>query len=86
LATQIAIILRNARLLEDSRRQAERERRLNEIANKLRHTTDFETILRTTTAELSQMLHLSRAHISVQVEAQPNAAPEAQQSLEEALP
>lgn len=46
VADQIALALENARLLEETRDRAERERILAEISARVRETLDLETILR----------------------------------------
>jgi transcriptional regulator with GAF, ATPase, and Fis domain len=65
LAAQVAISIRNASLLENTRRQAERERQLFEITSKIRHSTDVQSVLKTTVRELSTALGARRAHIAV---------------------
>src|SRR5690606_15151294 len=53
LGGSLAAIIANARLLEQIRAQAERERILFDISDKIRRTTDMETILTTTVSELT---------------------------------
>jgi transcriptional regulator with GAF, ATPase, and Fis domain len=65
LAGQVAVSIRNASLLENTRRQAERERQLFEITSKIRRSTDIQTVLKTTVRELSSALGARRAHIAV---------------------
>jgi transcriptional regulator with GAF, ATPase, and Fis domain len=65
LAAQVAVSIRNASLLENTRRQAERERQLFEITSKIRRSTDIQTVLKTTVRELSTALGARRAHIAV---------------------
>jgi GAF domain-containing protein/HAMP domain-containing protein len=65
LAGQVAVSIRNASLLENTRRQAERERQLFEITSKIRRSTDVQTVLKTTVRELSAALGARRAHIAV---------------------
>jgi transcriptional regulator with GAF, ATPase, and Fis domain len=65
LAGQVAVSIRNASLLENTRRQAERERQLFEITSKIRRSTDIQTVLKTTVRELSTALGARRAHIAV---------------------
>ena len=50
LGGSLAAIIANARLLEQIRAQAERERVLYEITDKIRRTTDMQTIITTTAA------------------------------------
>ncbi|MBN2548973.1 MAG: GAF domain-containing protein [Anaerolineales bacterium] len=71
VASQVAIVLRNARLLENSRRQAELERRVNLITARIRQSADIESILRATTQELGAALKVRRAHIEINPLGQP---------------
>lgn len=63
LADQAALALENARLLDETQSRAQREQLINEITARIRASMDMETILRTTTEELSRALNLSRARI-----------------------
>lgn len=65
LGGSLAAIIANARLLEQIRAQAERERVLFEITDKIRRTTDLQTILTTTVSELTRVTGASRARIKV---------------------
>ncbi len=68
LGGSLAAIIANARLLEQIRAQAERERVLFEITDKIRRTTDVQTILATTVSELTRATGASRARIKVGLE------------------
>jgi len=63
----LAAIIANARLLEQIRTQAERERILFEISDKIRRTTDMETILTTTVSELTRAVGANSARIKIGV-------------------
>jgi len=65
LGGSLAAIIANARLLEQIRAQAERERVLYEITDKIRRTTDMQTILTTTVSELTRAVGANRAYIKV---------------------
>ncbi len=67
LGGSLAAIIANARLLEQIRAQVERERVLFEITDKIRRTTDMETILTTTLSELTRAVGANRARIKVGV-------------------
>ncbi|HXQ38465.1 MAG TPA: hypothetical protein VN843_30975, partial [Anaerolineales bacterium] len=54
-------------LLEQIRSQVEREHVLFEITDKIRRTTDMETILTTTVSELTRAVGANRAKIKVGV-------------------
>lgn len=63
LGGSLAAIIANARLLEQIRAQAERERVLFEISDKIRRTTDMQTILATTASELTRAVGATSARI-----------------------
>jgi GAF domain-containing protein len=65
LGGSLAAIIANARLLEQIRSQAERERILFEISDKIRRTTDLETILATTASELTRAVGANSARIKI---------------------
>jgi GAF domain-containing protein len=61
VAGEVAIAVENARLIEQTERRAQREERLNQIAQQLRRTTDIQTILQTATEQLCLALDTSHA-------------------------
>lgn len=65
LGGSLAAIIANARLLEQIRAQAERERILFEISDKIRRTTDMQTILATTASELTRAIGATSARIKL---------------------
>jgi GAF domain-containing protein len=65
VATQAALALENARLLEDSQQTALRERLTADIANKLWASQNIETILQTTIRELGRALRADEATIEI---------------------
>jgi GAF domain-containing protein len=65
LASQVAIAVRNASLLQQTRQQAEKERILGEISARLWSSTDIETILRTGILELGRALKISEGTIQL---------------------
>ena len=69
MAAQVAISIHNARLLEDTTRQAERERTLLEITSKIRNSSDMQSILTTTVSELRKILNVRRARLEIDVDA-----------------
>jgi GAF domain-containing protein len=71
LGGSLAAIIANARLLEQIRGQADRERLLYEVTSKIRRSTDVQTILSTTASELSKALGARRAHIKIDANVQP---------------
>ncbi|MCZ7551653.1 MAG: GAF domain-containing protein [Anaerolineales bacterium] len=68
LAPQVAVVVRNARLLETTSRQAQQEHILNEITDKIRRAPDIDSILKTTATELGAALGVERASIRLSVE------------------
>ena len=58
IATQAALALENARLLEDTSQQAERERLESEISGRIHETLDIETILKTASDEIQRAFNL----------------------------
>jgi len=65
LGGSLAAIIANARLLEQIRAQAERERLLFEVTSKIRRSTDMQIILATTASELSRVVGARRTHIRI---------------------
>ena len=65
LAGSLAAIIANARLVEQIRKQAERERLLNEISSKIRRSTDTQTILSTTIHELHRVIGAPKIQIDI---------------------
>jgi GAF domain-containing protein len=61
VASEIAVTIDNARLLEQTERRAQREARLSQIAQRLRQATDIDSILQAATEELSLALDTSHA-------------------------
>jgi GAF domain-containing protein len=68
LGGSLAAIIANARLLEQLRAQAERERALFEITNKIRRAPDMRSILETTASELTRVVGARRTEIRVSAE------------------
>jgi len=67
VATQAALALENARLLEDSQNTALRERLTADIANKIWTSQSIDTILQTTIRELGRALRADEATIELDV-------------------
>jgi len=67
VVAQAALALENARLLEDARRQAEKEHVVTELAGKAWSSADIETILQTTLAELGKRLNASQGWIHLEM-------------------
>ena len=63
VAQQIGLVLDNAQLFNETRRQAEREKAINTITNKIRSSMNLDEIMQTTVNELGQTLDVSRCLI-----------------------
>jgi len=68
IATQAALALENARLLEESQSSAIREKFVTEITNKIWASTSIDGVLQTTIRELGQILDATEATIEINVE------------------
>ena len=75
MSDQVAIAIENARLIEQTERRAQREARLNLIAQQLRQTTDIHTILQTATEQLSLALDTSHAQARLSTVRHANGQP-----------
>jgi GAF domain-containing protein len=80
LASQVAVAIRNARMLEATYRRADRERRLYEVTKKIRSAPDIPGILQITAQELSKIVESRRAVIELGIGA---AAIEGEQITEQ---
>jgi GAF domain-containing protein/HAMP domain-containing protein len=76
LGGSLAAIIANARLLEQIRRQVERERLLFEVTSKIRRSTDMQTILQTTASELTKVVGARRTQIKIAPTKPNNGNPE----------
>jgi GAF domain-containing protein/HAMP domain-containing protein len=65
LGGSLAAIIANAQLLEQIRYQSERERLLFEVTNKIRRSSDIQTILMTTASELSRVIGARHTQIKI---------------------
>jgi GAF domain-containing protein len=63
LAGQIAISVRNTRLMEETRRLAHHEKIVSEMSNKISQSIDIENILKTAVRELGQLPNVTDASI-----------------------
>ncbi len=70
LGGSLAAIIANARLLEQIRAQAERERAIYEITSKIRRSANMEAILSTTVGELTKAVGARHASIKVALRSQ----------------
>jgi GAF domain-containing protein/HAMP domain-containing protein len=68
IATQAALALENARLLDESQSTAMREKFVTEITNKIWSSTTLDGILQTAVRELGQILDATEATIELNIE------------------
>jgi GAF domain-containing protein/HAMP domain-containing protein len=62
---RLALALENARLIQDARRLATRERQIGAISAQIQQSTDLETVLQNTVKELGNTLGVPRAFIQI---------------------
>ena len=74
VVTQFSLALENARLLEETQRRAERERRFSEITARIRSSNDPQVILETAAAELRNALGVTQSQILLNPQAELNNA------------
>jgi GAF domain-containing protein len=67
VVAQAALALENARLLENARRQAEKERVVTEVASKAWSNADIESILQISLEELGKRLNASQGWIHLEM-------------------
>jgi GAF domain-containing protein/HAMP domain-containing protein len=75
LGGSLAAIIANARLLEQIRGQAERDRLLYEVTNKIRRSTNIRTILSTTATELTKAVGARSAQVRIDPRSDTNITP-----------
>ncbi len=69
IVAQLGLALENARMLEDTQEQAEREKLVGDISVKLWASSDINTILRTAVEEIGSSLNLTQAVVELEVPA-----------------
>ncbi|MEP7357451.1 MAG: GAF domain-containing protein [Anaerolineales bacterium] len=67
MADQLAVALQNARLFDQTARQARRERLVVDITSKIRAAGDLDTMLRTAVSELRQALGVSHGAVRLEL-------------------
>jgi GAF domain-containing protein/HAMP domain-containing protein len=67
ITTEAAIALENVRLLGETKRRAERERLVSDVASRIRASTEVETILQTALLESSRILRASSGIIQLEI-------------------
>ena len=80
VAGEVAQMVENARLLEQSQLRASRESQLNAIAQKIRRANDVELILKVAAEELGQALDASHARVMLGAPADLLGQPDTEQS------
>ena len=74
-AAQAAITLENARLLEETQRQAQNQQLIAHIAGSVRETLDIDTVMQTAIREIGRSLDL--AEVEIRLGVPPEEAPDA---------
>jgi GAF domain-containing protein len=72
LGSQVAISMRTAQLLDNARRQVERQRLVSEITAKIRSSNNMNTILETTTTELRKALGAASTRLELGAQPSPS--------------
>jgi GAF domain-containing protein len=74
LGGSLAAIIANARLVEQIRQQAERERTIYDVTSKIRRSTDIQAILMTTASEITKITgaHYAKIHVNPGSESERN--------------
>ena len=65
ISERLSLILENARLIESTQRQVQRERLTSEISNRFRQSLDMDVVLRTAVEEIGQKLGLSEVELRI---------------------
>ncbi len=65
ISDQIALALENARLLEETRRRAQREQLIGQITTHMRQSLDVEDVLQTAVREMRTALDLEEAEVRI---------------------
>lgn len=65
IASQLALAIENARLLEESQRRAAREQTLNELTTRLSRSLDLETLLQNAVLELHKLPQVTDASVMI---------------------
>lgn len=76
IADQLAVALQNARLFDQTARQARRESQVVEITGKIRAAGDMDGMLRTAVSELRRALGVGKAAVRLERPAVTQPAPE----------
>jgi PAS domain S-box-containing protein len=71
LGISLGAIISNARLLEEIRKQVDRQQMLYDITSKIRRSADVKTIMQTSASEISKILGARRARIEITTELSP---------------
>jgi GAF domain-containing protein/HAMP domain-containing protein len=64
-ASRLALVLENARLLEEAQRQAEQEALLGQVASRVRSSLDIDAVLQTAAKEVAYALGLSEVVVQL---------------------
>jgi len=76
LGGSLAAVIANARLVEQVRRQVDREHLLYEVTSKIRRSPDIQTIISSTAAELNKALRAQRTSIKIGIDKSKSVIPD----------
>jgi GAF domain-containing protein len=65
LGSNLASVIRNNDLVEQVKRQVERQRMLFDITNRIRRSSDMETILETSVREIAKAMDVKKASVVI---------------------
>ncbi len=68
IAERLALVLENARLMQEAQSLVSREQRINLISSQVRSSISLDTILQNTVRELGRALGASRTFIQLGIE------------------
>ena len=63
VADQVGLAIENARLVDETREQANRDRLISEFSSKLRETLDMDTVVKTAIEEMRKTFNLKEAEV-----------------------
>jgi GAF domain-containing protein len=65
IAAQVVLAIENARLLEESQRNAEREQTVNELSSQFSHSLDVDTLLQNAVREIHRLPQVSEVSVFI---------------------
>jgi signal transduction protein with GAF and PtsI domain len=81
LSAQVAVVVRNANLLDRASKNAERQHNVVEISNRIRRSIDIETILKNTALEMGSLFNARRVKVELKLDELSPALPKSDDTL-----